>query len=241
MNQMLIVKTGSTMDDLKARKGDFEDWILAGMGLEHKNARIIDAQAGNPLPSPQRLSGIVITGSHAMVTDHHAWSRQAAQWVKHAATFSVPILGICYGHQLIAHSLGGIVGNNPNGREFGTVDVRLNRHADKDPLFSGLPQTILIQTSHTQSVLKLPPGAVLLGSSVLDPHHAFVWEEHVWGVQFHPEFDSEITKAYIEVYRKDLRAEGKDVDALLTSCRDTPYGTALLKRFSRILKKDSSG
>ncbi len=241
MNRILIVKTGSTLDDLKARKGDFEDWILAGMGLERKNTRIIDAQAGHPLPSPERLTGIVITGSHAMVTEHHGWSRQAARWVKHAAGASVPMLGICYGHQLIAHALGGHVGNNPGGREFGTVDVRLNRHAGKDRLFRGLPDTIRVHASHTQSVLTLPPGVVLLGSSVLDPHHAFVWEEHVWGVQFHPEFDLETTKAYIEAYRTDLQAEGKDVDTLLRSCGDTPYGTALLKRFSRLLEKDSQG
>ena len=241
MNHILIVKTGSTMDDLKARKGDFEDWILAGMGMERKNARIIDVQDGAPLPSPQGLRGIVITGSHAMVTEHHEWSRQAARWVKHAVGTAVPILGICFGHQLIAHALGGVVGDNPNGREFGTVDVRLNYKAGRDPLFRGLPQTIRVHASHTQSVLTLPPGARVLASSAMDPHHAFVWEDRVWGVQFHPEFDAEITKAYIEAYRTDLQAGGNDVDTLLRSCEDTPYGTALLMRFSRIVEKDSKG
>ena len=241
MDTILIVKTGSTMDVLKARKGDFEDWILAGMGMERKNAQIIDVQAGHPLPSPERLKGIVITGSHAMVTENHEWSRQAAQWVKHAAGASVPILGICYGHQLIAHALGGVVGNNPNGREFGTVDVRLNHHAGKDPLFRSFPDTIRVHASHTQSVLTLPPGARVLASSDMDPHHASVWEDRVWGVQFHPEFDAEITKAYIESYRTDLQAEGNDVDTLLRSCEDTPYGTALLTRFSRIVEKDYRG
>ena len=238
MDSILIVKTGTTMDDLKARKGDFEDWILAGMSVERKNTRIIDVQAGDPLPSPERLSGIVITGSHAMVTDHHAWSRQAAEWVKHAVRMPVPFLGICYGHQLIAHALGGVVGDNPRGREFGTVDVRLNRHAGRDPLFRGLPDTIRVHASHTQSVLSLPPGARLLASSVIDLHHAFVWEDRVWGVQFHPEFDSEITKAYIEKYGPDLQEEGKDIGTLLRSCVDTPYGTALLTRFSAMIQKD---
>ena len=239
MNRILIIKTGKTGDDLRARKGDFEDWILAGMCMEKENARVIDVEAGDPLPSPERLPGIVITGSHAMVTEHHAWSERTAEWVKHAVRTSVPFLGICFGHQLIAYALGGRVGDNPGGREFGTVDVRLNQKAGKDRLFHDLPETIRVHASHTQSVLMLPPGSTLLASSAMDPHHAFVYGDRVWGVQFHPEFDSEITKAYIEKHRSDLQKEGKDVDTLLRTCVDTPHGTTLLTRFSGMIKEPS--
>ena len=51
----------------------------------------------------------------------------------------LPLFGICYGHQLLAHALGGEVGDNPVGREMGTVGIDLHPEAAHDPLFDGLP------------------------------------------------------------------------------------------------------
>ena len=69
MPELLIIKTGSTLPSLVARKGDFEDWVLRGMGMDRGEADILDVTAGAPLPSREGLAGIIITGSHAMVTD----------------------------------------------------------------------------------------------------------------------------------------------------------------------------
>ena len=61
----------------------------------------------------------------------------------------------------------------------------------------------------------LPPGARLLASSRGDPHQAFAVGDHAWGVQFHPEFDADVVRAYLEARRDAVRAEGLDPDALL--------------------------
>ncbi len=123
---ILIIKTGSTYPSLAKHKGDFEDWILAGLGIDPARAQIVDVTRGAALPEPAALSGVVITGSHAMVTEKRPWSERAAVWLKGAVEAQTPVLGICYGHQLLAHAFGGQVADNPRGRDIGTVEFTLN-------------------------------------------------------------------------------------------------------------------
>lgn len=234
MSKILIIKTGCTLPALAARKGDFEDWVLAGLRVDPQRVSIADVQAGQSLPAYQAVAGVVITGSHAMVTDRHEWNERAARWLVGAVEQRLPVLGICYGHQLLAHALGGQVAKNPAGRECGVVAVHLNQAAQTDALLGGLPNPIYVHVSHEQTVLKLPANATLLASSDRDRHQAFVIEGCAWGVQFHPEFDAEINIAYINDDRQELLAEGQDPERLIATCRDTPYGSEILQRFARL-------
>jgi GMP synthase (glutamine-hydrolysing) len=135
---------------------------------------------------------------------------------------------------LLAYALGGEVGDNPNGREFGTLEIEMTEAAREDELL-GLPDSIKMQLCHTQAVLGLPDGATRLASSKLDPNQAFVVDDQAWAVQFHPEFDAEITRTYIQNYRQELIAEGQDVDGLLAGCHDTAWGRMILKQFAAIV------
>jgi GMP synthase (glutamine-hydrolysing) len=186
------------------------------------------------LPPVASFSGIIITGSHDMVTDRHPWSEKTAEWVKQAVESDVPVLGVCYGHQLLAHAMGGVVGDNPKGKAFGTVTVRLNPQGRHDVLFNGMPETFAAHVCHSQRVLKLPDGATLLASSEMDRHHAFVIGRRAWGVQFHPEFGGPILRRYIQRSADDLRTQGLDVERLLSDIRETPHSEALLRRFQRL-------
>ena len=120
--------------------------------------------------------------------------------------------------------------------EIGTIDVRLEATAADDPLLEGLRSSLRVQSSHVESVLELPPGARLLASSSGDPHCAFAIGRAAWGVQFHPEFDAEITRAYLDERRELIRAEGLDPDALRRQVSDGPDGTAVLRRFAQLLR-----
>jgi GMP synthase (glutamine-hydrolysing) len=135
----------------------------------------------------------------------------------------------------LAHALGGTVGNNPAGKEFGTVIAHLNDSAADDPLFSDLSANISVHVCHTQTVLSLPPTARVLAFNDMDGCHAFACGKHAWGVQFHPEFDADITRAYIQEHRQELEAEGQDPDQLIKACIDTPIGNRLLRRFAEIV------
>jgi GMP synthase (glutamine-hydrolysing) len=235
--KILIVKTGSTLPEFVAQRGDFEDWFIAGMGLSAENTSTVDVCKNQPLPDPKQVKGVVVTGSHDMVTDRLAWSESTAQWLAGAVAAGVPILAVCYGHQLLAHALGGAVAYNPRGREMGTVDVFLNEEAKGDLLLTGFKSPLRVQVSHAQSVARLPEKAVLLGRSADDPHQAFRIGQNVWGLQFHPEFDKQIVQAYIAHYRDALLQEGQDPEALIRNVEETRFGREILQRFVRLVGK----
>jgi len=237
MRPLLIVKSGRTLPELARRRGDYEAWISAGMGLEPARVRVAHAYENAPLPGPGAFAGVVVTGSSAMVSHREPWSERTAAWLADAVLAGTPVLGICYGHQLLAQGLGGRVGPNPRGREIGTVEVRLSSAARGDPLFGELPERMRVQATHVEAVLDLPARARLLASSDGDPHQAFAVGDRAWGVQFHPEFDADVVRGYLAARRDLLLAEGLDPEALRRAASDSPHGAMLLQRFTRLLRE----
>lgn len=235
MKPILIVKTGATLDSLR-RLGDFEDWICTGMNADRSKIAVSDVFEGEALPSTAGFAGIVVTGSPAMVSHREAWSETTATWLREAIETGTPTLGICYGHQLIAHALGGTVGPSPRGREIGTVEMTLEDSARDDALLSGFAGGLRIHVSHSESVLRLPEGARRLGSTALDPNAAFSIGS-AWGIQFHPEFDAEIMRGYLIARRAPLRAEGIDADERLARVVECPDGPSVLGRFRELLQR----
>ena len=204
------------------------------MAVKRGGLKVVAAFAGEALPSAETVTALVITGSHAMVTERQEWSETFSGWLARVVTLGVPVLGICFGHQLLAQALGGTVGDHPGGGEFGTVTVQVTDNACSDPLFGGLPNMFPAQLFHRQSVLHLPPGAQVLATSPREPHQVVRFAERVWGVQFHPEFDEEIMADYLTFSREKLIEYGFDPVALQQEVRITPVAQALLQRFSQL-------
>jgi len=236
VRRLLIAKAGSTLASLRARRGDYEDWILSGLGLPRERAAVVRVFADEDLPARDALAGVVVTGSSAMVSAREPWSERSALWLREVVAAGTPVLGICYGHQLLAHALGGRVGPNPRGREIGTIELWLEPAARADPLLGALPGRCRVQATHVESVLELPPGARALASSEGDPAQAFAAGDAAWGVQFHPEFDADVMRSYLEERRALLAGEGLDAAGLLRRVEETPHGTRLLRRFAELLR-----
>ena len=191
-----ILVTGRTYPSISDTFGGFDDWIAAALdGMPFQKIAICDGAA---LPDPSTLAGAIITGSHAMVTDRAPWSEDLASWLRQAVSGNLPLLGICYGHQLVAHAFGGHVGSRVRGIEFGTVSVTLTHAATEDAVFGTLPATFPAHVVHLQSVLALPPEATVLGYSAGDPHQIIRFAARVWGVQFHPEFAAGVIAGYAQ-------------------------------------------
>lgn len=234
---LLILKTGSAPAPIREQFGDFDRWIDSGLRdggaatVVVHDARVQDA----PLPpAPQSLAGVVVTGSSAMVSDREAWSEALVPWLRAAVAGGVPLLGICYGHQLLAHALGGEVGQHPQGVEIGTALVERRPAADGDPLFGELPERFAAQTVHWQSVRRLPEGAQALAGNAHEPHHAFRFGARAWGVQFHPEFSAPAMRAYADVMAPALSRSGIDAAQVREAVRPTPEASSLLPRFARL-------
>lgn len=237
---LLIIETGRPLPSLR-RHGGFGHWIRTAAGLPRAATVTVDAESGAELPARAGFAGAIVTGSGAMVTERHDWSEHTAAWLADAARAGLPIFGICYGHQLLAHALGGEVGDNPNGREMGTVAIDLLPAAADDPLFAGLPRTFAAQATHLQSVLRAPEGAVVLASSALDPCNAFRWGEAAWGVQFHPEFSAAHMRGYIHGRADALAREGRDWRAMWAAVSAAPQARRVLRRFARHARAAAAG
>jgi GMP synthase (glutamine-hydrolysing) len=231
----IILKTGSTLPEIAERRGDFEDWIREGMGMTPADVDVVPVFEGACLPRPETVRAVIVTGSSAMVTAQEAWSVKSAAWLKDVFERHRPILGICYGHQLLADALGGCVGKNPNGREIGTVSIQRTEAGRKDPLLSVLSDTFWAQESHSEAVVGLPPAATLLARNQAIESQAFVMGR-AWGVQFHPEFDADIVRSYIRRRYEAIRAEGGDPERLERESRDSDTGPLLLRRFAEIVR-----
>ena len=234
MKPIALIKTGSTIPQIKILHGDFEDWFSEGMGTS--DLFQVDVFKQEPLPAAENLSGVVITGSPAMVSAKEGWSERTAEWLGQVVQKGTPVLGVCYGHQLLAHALGGLVGPNPRGRQIGTVAARLINVAEADRLLCHLPGVFDVQTSHLEVVLKLPKGAERLAISPLDDNFAIQFAENAWGVQFHPEFSGPVMSGYIQCRAEALLEEGLDPELLLDKTHETAEAKSVLRRFVELTR-----
>ncbi|PWK82096.1 glutamine amidotransferase [Fulvimonas soli] len=233
MKPVLIIRTGRAPDDIRARHGDFPHWFRLASELAPARVRVVDVQAGEPLPAPGEVAGALITGSAAMVTERAAWSERTAGWIRDAMDAELPMFGVCYGHQLMAHALGGRVDYLPGGREIGTLPIELLPGARHDPLAAALPAVFRAHTTHEQSVLEPPPGATVMARSARDPHHLLRYGRNAVSVQFHPEFNADVMRAYIRRKREAMHREGFDPHHAYRQVAATPMARRLLRHFAR--------
>ena len=238
--KILIIKTGSMPDEIISSHGDMEDFFVEGMGLAEDSFVVSEVFAGNNLPDLDKISGIVISGSRYMITDAYQWIAETAARINDAVKKNIPVLGVCFGHQLLVHALGGSVSYCLKGREIGTVRIQLNEKAKEDELFKVFPEReISVQVSHSQSVIELPADSELLAFNSHEAHHAFkLKNKRVWGVQFHPELNAMAIKLLIKFNREKIKEEGLDPEELSEKCIETQYGEKLLRRFARIIMEN---
>lgn len=137
---------------------------------------------------PEDLSGhdgIVITGSPASVNDDRDWIRRLEDLVREWHARRRPMLGICFGHQLIAKALGGSVGASPAGLRVGTIATRLNHHTD---WMTPARDVMTLYAAHEDHVVTLPPEATPLGGDDVCPVTLYAIGRHTLATQCHPEF-----------------------------------------------------
>lgn len=232
--KLIVLRAGDAAAPVAARRGEFFAWIRreagslwAGEWAEH------DVRTDAPLPSPADAGAFIMTGSSSSVTERAPWMLRAEDLLRRIVDAGKPFFGICFGHQMLGQALGGLVAKNPNGREIGTVEVRVVPHAPRDLMFEGLGDRFRANHTHMDSVVELPPGAVRLAETDLEHNAAFAISNVVKGVQFHPEFDGDAMRGYIEARAHLIEAEGADPKAILARATDAPEGASTLQSWLR--------
>ena len=234
-----IIQTGQPVESVRLEHGDFDALFIKNMQVDETKTKTFNIAQSIEFPDTSNLAGIIITGSPAMVTEQLPWSEAIITWLKEIIELNIPVLGVCYGHQLLARAIGGEVNWNPNGRQIGMVQLNLNPAILSDLLFSHLVEkdnqySINYYATHLQSVTSLPKKAVVLGSTKLDSNHCFRYKQHIWGLQFHPEFNADVIRHYVHARSDEILKENLNPTKILNGILHHDNGIQLLKRFRDI-------
>jgi GMP synthase-like glutamine amidotransferase len=186
MPKITIIETGVISPANRARHGSFPQMFERLIGAADASAsfatvRLMDGEA---LPDPASLEAILITGSPAGVYDDLDWIAPLERFVRAAYDASIPMAGICFGHQLIAQALGGTVAKSEKGWGIG-------RHVYGVVPGNGVidGEQIAIAASHQDQVIEPPTGATTIFHSEFTPHAGLLYANGAaMSVQPHPEF-----------------------------------------------------
>lgn len=151
--------------------------FLAGYdGVMFGGSSDFDFHGGRPDSDPVRAASMQIL-------------ERTRPLVAHAFDSNLPILGVCFGHQIIANMHGGNVHHDKEQNKLGAHEVHLTEEGTHDPLFKHLPQSFIAQYAHKDSVTNLPEGASLLATGDSCRFSALRYGKKAYTVQFHPEIE----------------------------------------------------
>nr|WP_174263257.1 glutamine amidotransferase [Cronobacter sakazakii] len=231
---ILLIQAGTPPDELRNEHGDLPLWFSKAMALAPDAIQVVKVFCGETLPDPDPNRIAVITGSWDMVTDKLEWSEYTAKWIRSAIEAGMPLFGVCYGHQLMAHAMGGTVDYHPQGREMGCLEITLTEEGTNDPLTRGFPEGFRAHLTHLQTVTKLPSGAQSLASSTHDKNQIIRYSAKAVSTQFHPEFTHDIAASLIHLRSETLLNEGFEPAAMRSALTDATDARKLLKMFISI-------
>jgi GMP synthase (glutamine-hydrolysing) len=195
-------------------------------------------------PAEEWLSGIdlvIIGGSgyHSMVEHRHdPWVPPLRHLLDHILNRRLPGMGLCFGHQLVAHHLGASVTDDPHCTEIGTVTLELTPAGNQDTLFKPLGASFRAQSGHSDHVVETPDGVDLLVENDLVRNQAFVIRgTRFYTTQFHPELTGIEARQRYETVREGLAKTSDEAlpeaAALFKTDQDDTIG--LMGEFVRLL------
>ncbi len=181
----------------------------------------------------RRADAIVIGGSgdHS-VTENYAFMPWLEDMVREAVENRMPLFGICWGHHMLARSLGGRVITDPGSEEVGTHAVELTAAGVRDPLFDGLPSRFPANLVHHDCVVLPPPGFRELATSARCRFQAMRLDGlPVYGTQFHGEMTPRELRRRLLMYQGEYLETEEQAEEVADSLRPTEEAFGLLRRF----------
>ena len=190
-----ILKCGQSPEPLRDEIGDYDDMFesfLGGRGFEFARYHV---EAMQFPASVHDADGWIISGSRHGVYEDHPFIPPLEAFIRRAHDAGVPLVGICFGHQIIAQALGGEVAKHPGGWAIGAQDYD----------FGGQPVTL--NAWHQDQVARAPEGAQVAATSPFCANAALIYGDRAFTVQAHPEFDSHVMRRFADIRDKDMPAD----------------------------------
>jgi len=201
--KLLIISAGPGMDEIRNIYGHAIDWISSFLTDSFLDIDINHIYKNENFDH-SKYDAWIITGSASSVMDNNQWISNLKDKIKYGYDNSIPILGICFGHQIISSALGGKVEKNKKGWELGAFKINFNKQGKNNLLFKNIDFSDYFYFSHEDIVSVLPQDAIELASNNMGLQ-SYSINNKIYGVQFHPEFSIEIAQKYVEIrYNKGI-------------------------------------
>jgi len=187
-----ILQTGLAPEALAPEMGDYPDMfarLLDGHGFTFRTWKVVE---GEFPASVHDADGWLITGSRHGVYEDHAWIPPLEQFIRDSFAARVPVVGICFGHQIVAQAMGGKVERHAGGWAVGATDYD----------FGG--ETIRLNAWHRDQVVQAPAGAKVIASNDFCTNAALLYDDRALTVQAHPEFRPEFVDGLMKTRGKGL-------------------------------------
>lgn len=213
-----ILETGRPPENLASTYPDYPKMVanwLAPIDADFISIAILDGE----LPqNPRDCDLWVITGSKHGVYENHPWIAPIETFIRSCRDENVPMVGICFGHQLIAQALGADVRKSEKGWGLGVTSYPLK---DWPAELGAMPETLDIQAYHQDQVQTVPEGAQVIASTDFCPISALWYPGFAVTVQGHPEFESDYFQDLIKIRKGTLLTEQEAQIALESQSRPT--------------------
>jgi len=195
-----ILQTGIAPDSLIEHSGDYPDMfarLLQGHGFRFETYRVVDGQMPADVTA---CDGWLITGSRHGVYEDHPWIAPLEEFIRTAFAARVPVVGICFGHQIVAQAMGGTVERHAGGWAVGATDYDFG------------DRTLTLNAWHRDQVTQAPAGARVIASNAFCANAALMYDDRALTVQAHPEFQPAFVDGLIQT-----RGRGVVPDDVLAS------------------------
>ena len=203
-----ILQTDSVLETLQPRFGDYPQMFEELFREQDPEMTFTTYNVQQTLPRNLECDAYLITGCKLSVYDDLPWIRELASFIRHAIEAKKKIIGICFGHQLIAHFFGGEVGPASAGWGVGVQTSDLVTTHSWMGVVNQTPSQLHLVASHKDQVSRLPQGAKIFATSDFCPVSGFTLGDEVLTIQGHPELSAEYSEALMGVRRQLL---GEDV------------------------------
>jgi GMP synthase-like glutamine amidotransferase len=227
MKRIGIFETGRPSLDLINKFGDSPQ-LFRTYFAEQKNLLFTTYSVcrGDAIPRPQDCDAFLLTGSEHSVYDKLVWIPPVMEFIRNAVGESIPVLGICFGHQLMAQAFGGEVRKSPKGRGIGIHQHMLTDIGQR--VFSGL-DAIGLMAAHQDQVIIPPPEGKLLASSPFCDYAGFSYGKSGLSLQGHPEIIPDFEKQIITDWQKSDPVDPQIVTTALRSLDEVRLDAAAIR------------
>jgi len=195
-----LLETGRPPRSLQPQFGDYPAMFRALLGEEAYDYTTFPVFEGRLPDRPEACDAYLVTGASAGVYDPLPWIAELRAFLA-AAKGRAALVGICFGHQIMAEAFGGRVIKSPKGWGIGLHEYQVTR---REPWMDG-PDRFRVAASHQDQVVALPPGAQVVAASAFAPLGMLAYDDQpAISLQLHPEFERGFAEALMEGRRGEI-------------------------------------